>query len=154
MARGCSTRARSSFSTPPASRRRWPSSGSAPARRMPPPSWTRRSADRRRQDLQAAPAGQYPCQGLLVARALRQPDTLDAADRPAVPEHRQPEEGHRDQPRQLGGRLLRSQAAVGQGEQLGPDLAGQGLERHSSPLRPAAAVFDKTWRPGEIEEVR
>ena len=56
-----------------------------------------KSGARWREDLQAAAAAQHPGQGFLVAGALRQPDPLDVADRPAVSEHRQPEEGRGDQ---------------------------------------------------------
>ena len=95
----------------------------------------------RRQDLQAASAARHPRQAVLVAGALRHPDALDAADRPAVPQHRQPEEGRGDQPRHVRRCLLRTDAAVRQGEQLGADVARQGVDRHSSSLRSAAAVL-------------
>ena len=35
--------------------------------------------------------------------------------------------------------------------ELGADHSRQRLERPPTPLRPAPAVYDKTWRPGEIE---
>ena len=46
----------------------------------------------RRQDLSPASATEHPCEGLLVARRVRQPDALAAADRSAVPQYRQSEE--------------------------------------------------------------
>ena len=86
-------------------------------------------------------AAQHSRQAVLVAGALRHPNALDAADRSAVSKHRQSEEGRGGQPRYIRGRLLRPDAAVRQGKQLGADLARQGLDRHPSPLRPAAAVL-------------
>ena len=83
----------------------------------------------------------HPGQAVLVAGALRHPDALDAADRPAVPQHRQPEERRGDQPRHVRRRLLRADGAVRQGKQLGADVARQGVDRHSSSLRSAAAVL-------------
>ena len=94
-----------------------------------------------RQDLQAASASRHPGQAVLVAGALRHPDALDAADRPAVPQHRQPEERRGDQPRHVRRHLLRADSAVRQGEQLGADVARQGVDRHPSSLRSAAAVL-------------
>ena len=114
-----------------------------------------KQAARRRQDLQAPPAAQHPGQAVLVARALRQPDPLDAPDRPAVPEHRQPEEGRRGQPRHVGGRLLRArrrrQARRRNWVQTWPGKGWNVILRLYGPLQP---LFDKTWRPGEIEEMK
>ena len=95
---------------------------------------------RRRPDLQADAAGRHSGEGFLVAGALRHADALGAADRPAVPEPRQPEGRRRGERRQIGGRLLRPQAACRQGEQLGADDARQGLVRDPAVIRSAAAV--------------
>jgi len=46
-----------------------------------------------------------------------------------------------DQPRHLSRCVLRSDATAWQGEQLGADLAGEGMERHPSPLWAAQAVL-------------
>ena len=93
------------------------------------------------QDLQATSASRHSGQAVLVAGALRHPDALDAADRPAVPQHRQPEERRGDQPRHVRRYLLRADSAIRQGRQLGPDVARQRVDRHSSSLRSAAAVL-------------
>ena len=85
-------------------------------------------ADGRRQDLPAASAARHPRQAVLVAGALRHPDALDAADRSAVPQHRQPEEGRGDQPRHVGRHLLRAdsrrQARRATGCRRGPARGG------------------------------
>ena len=106
------------------------------------------------QDLPAAPAAEHPGQELLVDRGLRQPDPLDAADRPAVPEHRQPEERHRRStptPRWMStSARRRRQAMRANWVQTIPGKGWNVLLRLYGPLEP---WFDKTWRPGEIEHL-
>ena len=67
--------------------------------RTPLHSWTRSDSRWTAARPTAAAAARHPGQAVLVAGAVRHPDPLDAADRPAVPEHRQSEERRGDQPR-------------------------------------------------------
>ena len=99
-----------------------------------------RQPSRRRQELQASPASQYPGRQLLVGDPLRQPDPLDAPDRPAVAGCQQPDQGTPGQSGQFRGRLFRTEVPEGKGEQLGADYSRKGLEHASAPLRSAAAV--------------
>ncbi len=99
-----------------------------------------RQPSRRRQELQASPASQYPGRQLLVGDPLRQPDPIHAPDRPAVAGCQQPDQGTPGQSGQLGGRLFRTEASEGKGEQLGADHSRKGLEHAPAPLRSAAAV--------------
>ena len=111
-------------------------------------------ADGRQQDLQAAFAGWHPSQAVLVAGALRQPDPLNVADRPAIPQHWEPEERRRDQSRHLGGRLFGPKAPSGKESNWVQTWPGKGwniILRLYGPMQP---FFDKTWRPSEIQEVR
>jgi hypothetical protein len=79
-----------SFSTTPlASRRPWPPRWSVWARSTPAPWSTPRVAPGRRLHLSAPHAKGRAGEGLLVAGALRQPDPVHAADRPAVPQPQQ-----------------------------------------------------------------
>ena len=99
-----------------------------------------RQPPRWRQELQASPASQYPGRQLLVGDPLRQPDPLDAPDRPAVAGGQQPDQRTSGQSGQLGGRLFRTEASEGQGKQLGADRPRQRLEHAPAPLRPAPTV--------------
>ena len=104
--------------------------------------------------LQADAARRHPGQGFLVAGALRHADALGAADRSAVPEPRQPEGRRRRERRQVGGRLLRPQPPPGKESNWVQTMPGKGwfvILRLYGPLQP---WFDKTWQPGEIEEMK
>jgi hypothetical protein len=100
----------------------------------------RQQSARRRQELQAALAAEHPGQEFLVGDRLRHPDPLDDSDGPAIPERQQPEQGGSGERRRLGRRLFRSQAAAGEGRQLGADDPWQGLVDDLAPLRAAGAV--------------
>ena len=85
---------------------------------------------------------------------LRQPDALAAADRPAVPEHRQPEGGRRDQSGRSVDVYFGPKPPAGKESNWVQTLPGKGwnvILRLYGPLQP---LFDQTWRPGEIEAVR
>ena len=96
-----------------------------------------------------APAAQHPGQRVLVGYPLRQPDPLDAPDRPALAGRHQPESETQGQRRRFGRHLLRSEGTHRQGGQLDSDRPRQGLEHPASPLRPAPAVVRQdlaAWR--------
>jgi hypothetical protein len=65
------------------------------------------------QDLQTAPAAESAGEGLLGADAVRHPDPLAAADRPAVPDAGQPDRGREEERRRLLRHLLRTRAPKG-----------------------------------------
>ena len=96
----------------------------------------------------AASAAQCPHQQLLVDHSLRHADPLGPADRPA--RHRPDQQlGHGGiQPRWLGGQLLRTESASGQGKQLGADHAWQGLVHHPAPLRRARTLVRQDLAAG------
>src|SRR5262245_56883967 len=59
------------------------------------------------------------------------------------PQPQQSEERHCDQQRVISGRVLRPQGPARQGNQLGADVAREGLEYHSATLWPAGAVVQQ-----------
>ena len=149
-ASACWTHVRCSTTTPPASRRRWPRQarrrvglrihGQRCARRV----------ARRRQDLQGHAAGADPGRPLLVVHRLRQPDTLDARDRPDQRRSRQHVSQPEEERRRLGHDLLRPEGARGSGGQLGPDHAREGLERVPPALRAAGGVVQQELEAGRF----
>ena len=97
---------------------------------------------------------EHPREGLLVGRPLRPADALGAPDEPAVPQQEQHARQTDRQRRRFGRAVLRPEGAGGQGSQLVQSVAGKGwfaLLRLYGPLEP---WFEKTWQPGEIEEVK
>jgi hypothetical protein len=100
----------------------------------------RQPSVRRRQELQAPPPAENPGQDLLVSDCVRHANPFDAANEPAVPECEQPAEEPARQCRRLGGCVVRTESARGQGPQLGPDDSRQGVVHDPAPLRPAGAV--------------
>jgi hypothetical protein len=107
------------------------------------------SADGRQQ---AAPAAQHPGQAVLVAGALRHRRARCCRRTSSFRASAARKKARRSTPTRLsistsGRRRRRARKATG------ADLARQGVDRHSSPLRSAAAVLRQDWRPSEIEEV-
>lgn len=84
----------------------------------------------------------------LVHRGLRRPDALNASDRRAVPEHRQPAKRRGEKCRRLRGCLFRPEGARRERRQLGADCPGQELERHPPPLRSGRTVVRKDLATG------
>ena len=95
---------------------------------------------RRRENLQADPAGGRACQRLLGADHVRHPDPLPASDRPELPDHRQPDRGHDAERRRLLRHLVRAGGSEGHGRQLAPDRPRQELVHHPAHVRPARAL--------------
>ena len=142
-----------SSSTPPASRRRWPLQmvgarfGSTRAAFV---DSKERPFDGGKTYKLHLPAG-IPAKEFWSLVAVRHADALDAADRPAVPEHRQPDEGRGRQSRHsvdvyFGPKA--PQATKATGCRPGPERAGTSSCGSMAPSQP---WFDKTWRPGEVE---
>ena len=107
-------------------------------------------SDGRRQDLQLHLPPQHPRQAVLVAGALRHPDALHAADRPAVPQHQQPEEGRGDNPDTSVDVYFGPTPPSGKESNWVQTWPGKGwnvILRLYGPLQP---FFDKTWRPSEM----
>jgi hypothetical protein len=112
----------------------------------------RGSRARWRLHLSAPHAAGRAGEGLLVPGALRQPDPVHAADRPAVPQPQQ-RARRRAERRWLDRRLLRPERPPPATKATGSRPSRQGLERHPAALRSARPWFDKTWQPGEIERL-
>ncbi len=110
---------------------------------------------RRREDLPADAAQGHPGRPVLVTHPLRQPDPLDAADRPALPARRQPAviprpppSPSRTAPPSSTSRPTQPDGvARGNWIQTDPDKGWFVVLRLYSPLQ---SFFDKTWRPGEV----
>jgi hypothetical protein len=110
-----------------------------------------RRRSRRRQNLQAAPAAEHSGQELLVGHRPRQPDPLDAADRPAVSEREQPDQGAQGQRRWFGRRLFRPERPAGEKQNWAQTVPGRSWDIILRLYGPLEAFFNKTWRPREIE---
>ena len=113
---------------------------------------SKRSA-RRRRDLQAPSAAQFPRQGQLVGDDLRPPDPQHAADRPAVRRAQQPQrQGEGEQGwvlRHLSPRMLPREWKT-TGSRPFPARAGSSS---SVPTVPRA-LDRQDWRPGEMSLVK
>ena len=113
-----------------------------------------RPTARRRQDLQAAPAAEHPGRRTSGRSSLYDNQTRSMLQTDQqFPSISSQKRGVCQQSGRVGRRLVRPEAADRQGEQLGADRARQGLERLLRLYGPLQPLFDKTWRPGEIEEV-
>ena len=141
-ARASSTRARTSSTWPPASPRRCAcgSPASAPSTSTPCATATGEYLDGGRSYKLTLPPD-VPRVPLLVDPAVRPPDPVDAADRPAPAPPRQPVRHGRDQRRRHDRPLVRAHRAGGQGGQLAPDRPRQGLVDDPAALQPGAAVL-------------
>ena len=109
---------------------------------------------RRREELPAQHPRERAGEGLLVGRALRPADALRTADQPAVPQQEQQARQADRQRRRLGRLYFGPKAPAGKEANWIADRPGKGwfaIFRLYGPLEP---WFDKTWRPGEIEEVK
>ena len=125
----------------PASRRRWPFSGSAQDRRTPPRSWTRRSSRwtaARPTSCTCRPTFPPNSSGRWCSTTRRRARCCRPISSSPVSAARR--KAWRSTPTRRGC-LLRADGAVRQGGQLGADLARQGVDRHSSSLRSAAAIL-------------
>ena len=140
---GCSTRARSCTSTRSASRRRWPSgtSASGPCARRPSSMPREQRLDGgRRYRLHLPPASRRSSSGRSSSTTRRR---VDAADRPALPEH-----GLQQARRLPSATMAPSRSSSGR---VRPEagwpanwlqtIAGEGVEHDPAPVWPAPAVL-------------
>ena len=87
------------------------------------------------------PPTRHPREPLLVAADVRQPDAVNAADRPAPPPGGQPVRHRRDQPRRIGRHLLRTHRPGRQGRQLAANHPREGLVDHPQAVQPTPGLL-------------
>ena len=86
------------------------------------------------------PARTDPRRAVLVLHGLRQPDAIVPSDRSEAGWIGQHAPGRAHEPGWRGHRLVRTRGTSGPGAELGPDHAGQGLQRRASSLRSLGAL--------------
>jgi hypothetical protein len=99
----------------------------------------------------ATSASEHPGQGFLFPHRLHRSDTLDVADRSAIPECQQPDQGTPDQFRRFSLSFFGPKAPPGKENNWVQTIPGKGqtvILRLYGPIEP---WFAKKWRPGEIE---